>query len=49
MFFKYNEEEEYVENLMESGNFPKVTLSNFKSQKKARSNVQLLNEKPVVP
>ena len=49
IFFKYNEEEEYVENLVDSGNFPKVTLNNFKNQKKARSNVQLLNEKPVVP
>lgn len=39
MFFKYNEEEEYVQNMMESGNFPKVTLNNFKGQKKSKSNV----------
>lgn len=39
MFFKYNEEEEYVQNMIESGNFPKVTLINFKGKKTSRSNV----------
>jgi hypothetical protein len=39
--FQYNEEDEYVANLMKSSNFPATTMDSFKS-KKSRSNNNLL-------
>jgi len=35
--FRYNEEEEYADNLTKSGAFPQITISQFKA-KKSRSN-----------